>query len=100
MAAPFHFLLIFNISLMNKKETDELNMYCDPRSILVVTNKRRLIRLNCPFDVEVVKNNTGLKKGDKKRVDAVKIDVAGKLVYRIEQKLYYYHNFKICIPEG
>lgn len=80
---------------MNKKEIAEINMYCDPYSVLIVTNKRRLIRLLCPFQVEVIRDIQSLRSGDLKFVTAVKSDMDAQLVYVIEHKLFHYSFFRI-----
>jgi len=80
---------------MNEKEIAEINMYCDFNSILVVTNKRRLVRLKCPFQIKVLNNIDSYKKGDLAYVDAVKINNDLQLVYIIKGKGYNYAYCKI-----
>lgn len=80
---------------MNEKEIAEINMYCDSSSILVVTNKRRLVRLRCPFQVIMLSDVDNLKKGETAYVDAVKINSELQLVYVIRNKGYHYTYCKI-----
>jgi hypothetical protein len=80
---------------MNTNELAEINRYCDPYSILVVTNKRRLIRLKCPFEAEAVINIDKLKKGQIVKVEAVKINTQLQLLYLVQRKYYSYSYFKI-----
>lgn len=84
---------------MNDKEISEINKYCDPYSILVVTNKNRLLRLKCPFLVEVVCNIDGFYKGEKVLVESVKINIDLNLVYLVKKKYYHYRNFVILFKE-
>lgn len=82
---------------MNSKEIAEINKYCDPHSILVVTNKNKLIRLNCPFKVEVFQSIDEFKVGEIKFVEMVKVNTLLQLVYVINGKGYNYWHFKISI---
>lgn len=84
---------------MNEQEIAEINRYCDPYSILIVTSKRRLIRLKCPFQVEVIRDIDTYVSGDLKYVDAVRVDMNARLVYSIEDRLYSYSFFRICLVE-
>lgn len=80
---------------MNEKEIAEINMYCDSNSILVVTNKRRLIRLKCPFEVETLIDIDNLIKGQIINIEAVKINSHLQLLYLVQRKYYLYSYFKI-----
>jgi hypothetical protein len=80
---------------MNEKEIAELNMYCGTNSILIVTNKRRLVRLRCPFMAEVTSDIYNLKKGDTVNVDAVKLSRDVQLIYVVKNVGYHYTYFKI-----
>jgi len=80
---------------MNEQEIAEINKYCDPYSILVVTNKKRLIRLKCPFEVETIINIGKLTKGQTVKVEAVKINSHLQLLYLVQRKYYLYSYFKI-----
>lgn len=85
---------------MNKKEIAEINKYCDPHSILVVTNKNKLIRLNCPFKVEIIQSIDVLKVGEIRFVEMVKVDTMLQLVYVINGKGYHYRYFKISFSQS
>lgn len=76
-------------------EISEINKYCDPYSILIVTNKRKLVRLKCPFPVQVIKASQLLKINDILIVDSVKIDLNFELIYIINLIPYPYSFFKI-----
>jgi len=80
---------------MNFKEIEEINKYCEPHSILVVTNKKRLVRLKCPFQVEFLKDIDSYKAKQLAIVNAVKINLNLQMVYEIDKKNYHYSYFKI-----
>lgn len=80
---------------MNEKEIAEINKYCDPNSILVVTNRNKLIRLKCPFKVEVIQSIDVFKIDEIKFVEMVKVDPMLQLVYVINGKGYHYSYFRI-----
>ena len=82
---------------MNEKEIHEINKFCSPDSILVITQMGKLIRLNCPFEVLIINRIDGYAPGDKAKVSQVKIDSNLILVYIIRGKGYYYFNFVILI---
>lgn len=78
-------------------EISEINKYCDPHSVLIVTNRNKLIRLKCPFKIEVIQAIDIFKVGEIKYVEMVKVDSMLQLVYMINGKGYNYWHFKICI---
>jgi hypothetical protein len=80
---------------MNEKEIAEINMYCDPYSILVVTNKRRLVRLKCPFQVQFTQDIDQHKTGDIAYVDRVIISDDLQLIYIVKKVGYHYTYCKI-----
>lgn len=84
---------------MNSKEIAEINKYCDPHSILVVTNKNKLIRLKCPFKVKVIQSIDVFKIEEIMFVEMVKVDAMLQLVYVINGKAYYYRYFRICFTD-
>ena len=73
----------------------EIFKYVRIDSILILDQKGQLRRLVCPFFVLVIIDVPPLKKGQEKAVIAVKI--AENLVdaYIIENKAFYYFNFRI-----
>lgn len=71
--------------------------YSSPYSILVVTKENKLIELNCPFKVVVIKNVKNMVIGEKKEVTIVKLATNKKLVYIIDNQPYFYYNFDIII---
>lgn len=84
---------------MNEKEISEINKYCDPHSVLIVTNRNKLVRLKCPFKVQVICNIVGLQEGEIVFVESVKINLNLNLVYLIKDKYYHYRNFMILFKE-
>jgi hypothetical protein len=80
---------------MNKKEIAEINKYCTPDSILIVTKSRKLIRLFCPFQVKTIRDIGKIKKSDIATVTKIKITQTLQLVYVIEGDNYLYSNFII-----
>lgn len=74
-------------------------MYCDPYSILVVTNLKRLIRLKCPFQVQANMAVDKYQKDESLNVQLVRIDREGQLVYEIDHQFWHYSIFRICILE-
>ena len=87
---------------MNEKQRKtyikELFKYVKTDSILIINAVGHLERLWCPFKVLVIVDVHPLKKGQEKAVIAVK--VADNLidVYVIEEKAFYYYNFRIINP--
>jgi hypothetical protein len=61
---------------MNEQELKEINKYCSPYSLLVITSNGKLIRVDCPFMVEVSIDIDTFKKGESLIVQAVKMDVS------------------------
>ena len=80
---------------MNEKEIAELNMYCGTNSILIVTKKRRLIRLRCPFKAEMTSDVDSYSKGDIVNVDAVKLSRDVEMIYIVNKVGYHYTYFRI-----
>ena len=84
---------------MNEKELQEINKFCSPYSLLVITAKGMLIRIDCPFQVKVRIPIDNFKKGESLIVQAVKMDASYTLVYTINNKSYYYHYFLILLVD-
>ena len=82
---------------MDEKELQEINKYCSPYSLLVITEKGVLIRIDCPFHVKVRIAIDTFKKGESLIVQEVKMDLSYTLVYTINGKTYYYYHFVILI---
>lgn len=74
-----------------------LLQYSNPLSLLVVTSEGQLTELNCPFEVEVIKNVQNLMIGEVKEVVQVKLATNNLLVYLIEEKPYFYYYFNIIV---
>ena len=82
---------------MTKKELAELLKYSSPREIYVITWKNTLIKLFCPFEVQVLQDIGTLKKGQFVFVDEIKVTIELKTVFIIDTKAYYYYHFEILV---
>lgn len=79
------------------KYLEEISKFCDPLSILVLDENARLIRIFCPFPVEVLKPVGGLEEGDIVYVQAVKLTLELRDVFIINGRAYYLYYFRILI---
>lgn len=79
----------------NEKYVRELFKYVKTDSILVISADGNLIRIYCPFEVEVIGILPDLKVGDIVWVEAVKMTLTLKDVYVIKGKAYYVWFFKM-----
>jgi len=82
---------------MTKKELAELLKYSSPREIYVITWNNTLIKLYCPFEVQVLQDIGTLKTGQFVFVDEIKVTIELKTVFIIDNKAYYYYHFEIVI---
>ena len=82
---------------MTKKELVELLKYSSPLEIYVITWKNTLIKLHCPFEVQVLQDIGTLKTGQFVLVDEIKVTIELKTVFIIDTKAYYYYHFEIVI---
>ena len=82
---------------MTKKELAEQLKYSSPREIYVITWKNTLIKLFCPFEVQVLQDIGTLKKGQFVFVDEIKVTIELKTVFIIDTKAYYYYHFEILV---
>ena len=71
-------------------------IYCDERSVMVVNPKGKLRQLYTPFRVVSIIPD-GASKNTVYMVDEVKTTANDKLVYIINGRPYYHHNFAIII---
>lgn len=69
--------------------------YCDPKSVLIVTTIGRLIRVHCPFQVQVVQVVQPFWIGQTLTVTAVRTDHNLRLLYQIGGEAYHHHFFII-----
>jgi hypothetical protein len=74
----------------------EINRYCSPKSLLVITPKGKLIRIYCPFQVQCIEPVDQLKEFGLYMVSSVLMTEVGVIVYVIGNDSYHYHNFLIC----
>jgi len=82
---------------MTKKELAELLKYSSPLEIYVVTWQNTLIKLYCPFEVQVMHDIGTLKTGQNVFVEEIKVTIELKTVFIIDTKAYYYYHFDIVI---
>ena len=78
-----------------KKYIEEIFKYCKIDSILVISKRGHLQRLDCPLSVVVISDIGELYKGLICLVSAVKIDISLVDVYIIKNKAYYFFNFMV-----
>ena len=79
------------------EELADLLKFSNNKSLLIVTSKGKLIELQCPFKVIVLKDVGSLKKGKIEFVNSVKITIKIITVYIIDKSAYYYFHFDIII---
>jgi len=71
-------------------------IFCDERSVMVVNPQGKLRQIYTPFRVVSIIAN-GASKNTVYMVDEVKTTANNKLVYIINDRPYYHHNFAIII---
>jgi hypothetical protein len=69
--------------------------YCDYNSVLVVNSAGKLKQVFTPFRVHVIDDSGRL--GQKFIVDEVRTTKEDQLIYIINEKAYYHHNFILAI---
>ena len=79
----------------NEKYIRELFKIVKTNSILIISAEGKLIRLYCPFEVEVIEHLKDMKVGDIVWVEAVKMTLTLKDVYIIKGRAYYVWYFKV-----
>lgn len=82
---------------MTKKELAEILKYSSPREIYIISYNNLLIRLVCPFKVQVIHEVGLLRYGQIVLVDEIKVTLELKTVYVIQSKAYYYYYFDIVL---
>lgn len=82
---------------MGSNLRDQINKFTSSNSILVHTKSKGLIRLYCPFSVEVIEAVDCHSIGQHLEVVSVKVSKDLKLVYVIGDKRYYHYYFHILI---
>lgn len=78
-----------------KRYIEDIFRYCKIDSILVINKTGQLERLYCPFEVVVITSVGELTKGLICLVNAVKLDLTLIDVYIINNKAYYFFNFRV-----
>ena len=79
----------------NEKYVREIFKIVKTNSILLISAEGKLIRIYCPFEVEVNEKLQDLNIGDVVWVEAVKMTLTLKNVYIIKGKAYYVWYFAI-----
>ena len=74
----------------------EINRYCSPYSILVIT-PGRLLRLYCPFKVRVIFPVKKFNPGEILKVSQVLLTHDLYMVYMINKEGYFYYHFAIIV---
>lgn len=80
---------------MKNEHYAELFQYCSSNEIWVLTWYNKIKILKTPFRVKVLQNIGELKIGSYVKVDEVKLASNGKTIFKINDKYYYYHHFKL-----
>ncbi len=81
---------------MDDMQIQEINRYCSPYALLVITPKK-LMRIHCPFEAIVIIPVGLLQLNQVVKVRQVKTTKDKILVYLIDQKAYYYYHFAIQV---
>jgi hypothetical protein len=79
---------------MERFHLKELSKFCDSNSILVI-GKQGIYRLQCPFQVECVRDVADYLAGMVFLVDFIKMNKEFRLIYIIEGKAYFHYQFAI-----
>jgi hypothetical protein len=74
----------------------EINRYCSPKSLLVITPTGRLVRIYCPFQVQCIERVDQIEEFGLYLVSSVLMTEVGGIVYVIGNESYHYQNFLIC----
>ena len=69
-------------------------------SLLVVTSKGHLRRLECPFEAISLYEYPTIRKGQRVKVNAVYRTMKCPLAYRIGANLYNYQGFLLLLDSG
>ncbi len=75
---------------------EEIRRYCDPYSILAITGSK-LIRIRCPFRVEVIADYADLKKGEIVSVERIMVTRDLKMLFIINGRGYHFFFFRILL---
>lgn len=76
----------------------EINRYCSPKSLLVVDQAGKLIRIYCPFSVQCTSSVGTVREFGVYSVSSVLMTGTGTIVFVIHNVSYYHHHFRICDP--
>lgn len=82
--------------MTNERILEEIRKYCDPYSLLAVTG-RKLIRIRCPFRVQVLIDYAGWKAGEIVSVEKIMVTRDLKMVYIIQGQGYHFFFFRILL---
>lgn len=82
---------------MNKKQIAYILKYSHPKQLYVVTHSNSLLKLNCPFKVQLIVSVGGLEKDTIVFVDEVKVTSDLTTVFVVGGKAYFYYHFDILV---
>jgi len=82
---------------MYEEEIRQINKFCSPLELYVITPKGNLVKVYCPIKVVCIKSVGRLKAGQLVYVDEVRITNTLILVYQIGKAAYYYYCFRIVV---
>lgn len=82
---------------MNKKQIAYILKYSHPKQLYVVTHNNLLLKLNCPFKVQLKSDVGYLNKKEVVIVDEVKVTSDLITVFVINTKAYFYYHFDIIV---
>lgn len=80
----------------NERILEEIRKYTDPYSLLAISG-RTLIRIRCPFRVQVLIDYADWKKGKILSVEKIMITRDLKMIYIIQGKGYHFFFFRILL---
>lgn len=75
---------------------DEIKKYTDPYSLLAISGKK-LIRIRCPFRVQVLIDYADWKKGEIVSVERIMVTRDLMMVYVIQGRGYHFFLFRIML---
>ena len=81
------------------KLISSINKYCSVYSVLVVDKSGMLRKLDCPFTVVVIIAIDNYSVGDMLLVNKVKMDRNLKIVYIINNSVYFHTTFTISLND-
>lgn len=84
---------------MYEEEIKQINKYCSPVELYVITPRGKLQKLNCPIQVICIRSIGIIKAGQLARATEVRITTDLVLVYVIGKSAYFYYFFRVVLTE-